>query len=208
MTRQNLIKVLTFLSNSYHGKFKFPKKNKEENELLIETWYTYLKEYDYELVKASVKKTVVFHSEWPPTIGELVREIQVLKFSHNKQVSPEKAWKIAKESVRKYGFYDAKGAKESMPASVWKSINLTGGYTYLCHSKEHDTYLRSQFMKNHEALMEEEKPEKLLPVGIKKEMDFLKNKNQKKIKEKKEDLIEEKTDRNLQGGKKHGSSIL
>ena len=192
MTRQNLIKVLTFLSNSYHGKFKFPKKNKEENELLIETWYTYLKEYDYELVKASVKKTVVFHSEWPPTIGELVREIQVLKFSHNKQVSPEKAWKIAKESVRKYGFYRAKEAKESMPVSVWKAINMIGGYTYLCHSKEHDTYLRSQFIKSHNTIIEEEKELRELPSNIKKEIDSYKSKNQKQLAAQKKKLVENK----------------
>ncbi|MGM0438758.1 MAG: replicative helicase loader/inhibitor [Bacillota bacterium] len=200
MTRQNLIKVLTFLSNSYHGKFKFPKKNKKENELLVESWYTYLQEYDYNLVKTSVKKAVVYHAEWPPTIGELIKEIQELKNSNKKTISPEKAWKIAKEAVRKYGFYDAKRAKKSTPPLVWKAINLIGGYSYLCHSKEHDTYLRSQFIKTYSSLIEEEKPERLLPSAVKEEIESFNNKIKKDLIEKRKKLVDEKSYKNDERG--------
>lgn len=193
MTRQNLIKVLTFLASSYHGKFKFPKKSKEQNELLVESWYTYLQEYDYELVKTSVKRSIVYHAEWPPTIGELVKEIQELKNKNTKKVIPEEAWKIAKEAVRKYGFYNAKGAKKSTPPLVWKSINLTGGYSYLCHSREHDTYLRSQFIKNYKTLLEEEKPERLLPSNIKEEIEAYNNKIKENLLKKRKKLVDKKT---------------
>jgi len=192
MTRKYLIKLLTFLANSYHGKFKFPKKNKEETELLIETWYTYLKEYDHDLVKNSVKKAVIFHAEWPPTIGELVKETQELKNINEKQITSEEAWQIAKEAVRKYGFYKPKEAKESMPVSVWKAINMIGGYTYLCHSKEHDTYLRSQFIKSHNTIIEEEKELRELPSNIKEEIDSYKSKNQKQLAAQKKKLVENK----------------
>ena len=85
------------------------------------------------------------------------KETQELKNINEKQITSEEAWQIAKEAVRKYGFYKPKEAKESMPVSVWKAINMIGGYTYLCHSKEHDTYLRSQFIKSHNTIIEEEK---------------------------------------------------
>jgi len=75
MKKAELIKVLVFLSNAYPRKFKFPLKTKRDNKEFIETWYDFLGDYDYLTVKNTAKKLIIRKTEWPPTLGEVVKEI-------------------------------------------------------------------------------------------------------------------------------------
>lgn len=76
MKRVELMSLLVFLSNAYPRKFNFPKRNKKDNKEFIETWYDFLKEFEYSTVEKAFKKLIIRKSEWPPTLGEVVKEIK------------------------------------------------------------------------------------------------------------------------------------
>ncbi|MFW5804867.1 MAG: replicative helicase loader/inhibitor [bacterium] len=169
MNKTELLKVLTFISNSYSNKFKFPKDNQEENKILIETWYSFLHDYDYEVVKVAVKKIVVNKPQWPPTVGELVNAIEDLSQPEENKITGGEAWSMALEAVRKYGYYDMKGGMESLPPLIRKTIECFGGYGALCHSKTNDSYARQNFISIYEELSKKRAVNELLPPSIKKE---------------------------------------
>ena len=76
MEKVELMSLLVFLSNAYPKKLNFPQGNKKDNKEFIDTWYDFLQDYDYKTVKRAIKKLIIRKSEWPPTLGEVVKEIK------------------------------------------------------------------------------------------------------------------------------------
>ena len=179
MKKTELIKVLTFISNAYPNKFSFPRKNKNDNKIFIETWYSFLKDYNYNLVKIGVKKIIINKATWPPTVGELVKEIEKLKMNESDKLTGAEAWAIALEAVRKYGFYDMAQAMKDMPSLVKKSVECFGGYDALCHSKVQDSYSRQNFIRIYEDLARKNNNSKFLPSSIYNEVQALRESKDK-----------------------------
>ena len=76
MKKVELIKLLIFLSNAYPRKFNFPQKTKKANKEFVETWYDFLQDFEYSIAEKSLKRLIIRKSEWPPTLGEVVKEIK------------------------------------------------------------------------------------------------------------------------------------
>lgn len=169
MNRTDLVKVLTFISNSYPGKFKYPLDSREETKFFTETWYSFLGDYDYQLVRTAVKKLIINKASWPPAVGELVHEIESLTTAAVDKISAGEAWQLALEAVRKYGYYQAGQAMASLPSLVQKTIQCYGGFTAVCHSEIHSSFARQNFMKIYQELASKKENEELLPPSLKKE---------------------------------------
>ena len=107
MKKQEMVKLLKFLNSYYQKKFEYPKETKEDTKMLIETWYMFLGDYDYNLIRTAIKKMVV-EKEWPPTPGELVKQIEKLKMSKEEKLSGSEAWSRLQEAINKYGRYRQK----------------------------------------------------------------------------------------------------
>lgn len=187
MTKSNLIKILTFISNSYPSKFEFPLDNREETKFFTETWYSFLKDYDYQLVRIAVKKLIINNSTWPPTVGEIVNEIESLITPIGEKLSGGEAWQITLDAVRKYGYYQAGLAMSTLPELVQKTIHCYGGFAAVCHSEIHNSFVRHNFIKIYQELASKKKDEEMLPPSLKKETKAIveKFKNNKKA-----DLLE------------------
>ena len=163
MKRSELIKLLSIISNSYPGKFEFPRETKEETELLLETWYAMLRDYDYAEAKRAYSQYIIKKPAWPPTLGEIIAEIQQSQQGGELNLTSGEAWKLALDAVRKYGIYQAGKAMASLPPLVQDTIQCLGGYEYLCHSEIDNTFIRSNFIKFFEELKAKKKAITSLP---------------------------------------------
>lgn len=80
LTKQDIVKYLTMIrvnfENSYAG-------TKEEQALLVETWFAILKPFPKELVGEAVKRALM-HSEFAPRIGNIVNEIERMQQAYSK----------------------------------------------------------------------------------------------------------------------------
>jgi hypothetical protein len=92
MEKSEIIKILSYLNNCYSNRFKFPKPNDEDGtKLMVEVWHDLLKYYQYQLVVAAVKKLIINRPHWPPTPGEIVKEVEMLKLPDEAKITAGEA---------------------------------------------------------------------------------------------------------------------
>lgn len=169
-----MVKILKFLNNYYQNKFKFPKETDMDTEQIIETWYIFLGEYDYEVVSASLKKLVINQAKWPPTPGEVIQEIEKnINESNPNQISGPEAWNLLLKAIRKHSwFYNPDKVKEELPETVLKAAEVTGLST-VAQSSENDTFIMNRFIKTFEQIKQHQNEREMLPGGIRKEVEKL-----------------------------------
>ena len=164
MNRKETIATFALISALFPRDDKFANATKE----MISAWNEMLADIPFDTVKAAIKAAVAT-SPFPPSICE-IRNYAV-KISENSLRSPEEAWKIASDAIRKYstntvpieGFkkeykfvrfgepvkVEPSGveyeAKRKVPPDVWEVMELMG-YRDMCVSENPDV-VRGQFMK-------------------------------------------------------------
>jgi hypothetical protein len=170
MDKQQVIKLLTYLSNCYNNKFKFPKADQQANQMKIEVWHDLLKYYDNELVTAAAKKKILNDSSWPPSVGEIVHQVELITQSPEDRISAGMAWNMVLKAVRKYGYYKPKEAMQSLPPKVREAVEHFGGFNAVCHSKENDSYAKTHFHKLYKEVIRHNKDMQYLPEKFKEEL--------------------------------------
>lgn len=168
MKKEELIKLLKFLNSYYQQKFEYPKSDTEDSKFIQETWYMFLGEYDYSLVRIAVKKLVV-KKEWPPTPGEVVKQIEKLKMSDEDKLTGPEAWDQLCTAIHNYGRYREKKLLESLPDRVVKAAKVTG--MELIYMKGGDSFIQNRFIKTYEQLQERDFERQMLPGSIKKDIE-------------------------------------
>ena len=170
MQKSECIKLLSYLNNCYNNRFIFPKPNdKPATDLMVEVWFDLLRYYQYQLVVAALKKLIINQPEWPPTPGEIVREVEKLMLPEDAKISAGEAWYLALEAVRKYGYYNSKEGMESLPPAVREAVRNFGGFTALCHSQD-TSYVKNQFIKLYQEVELKRKDTAYLPKPFKKKL--------------------------------------
>lgn len=180
MTQKELIKVLTFISNAYPQKFNFPCEDEKDSKALINTWGTFVKDYDYKMVQIAVKKLIINKPEWPPTVGELVGEIENIQTPKEDKLSAGEAWELVLKAIRRHGvLYGTERAESELPRKVLKTVNCIGGLKNIGMSNENDTYFMNQFCKMYNDVSQAIDMDERLPGSIKKETEMLAEKFKK-----------------------------
>ncbi|MCK8824710.1 replicative helicase loader/inhibitor [Fuchsiella alkaliacetigena] len=178
MTRQEVIKILSFISNAYAGKFEFPKGTEEASETLIQSWLEFLEDYEHQAAKVALKKYIVENPKWPPAVGELVQEINKIHLPEEDNLLPAEAWSQLVKAIRHYGYYREQEALESMSPLVAKTVEYMG-WRELCY-ETNTGVLRGQFLKMYKQLQQRQQKENMLPSSLKKEIKELKGDHQKR----------------------------
>jgi len=160
MKKNKIIKLLTYMNFNYSGRFKFPRKSEHETNMMVEVWYDLLKYYNYELIDKALKKLIIESPKWPPSAGEIVREVEIMTRAPEDKLTAGEAWRLAVNSVRKYGYYRPIEGLNSLPEQVRKTVEHFGGFRRLCHADISSGYARSQFMKLYKEV--KRKKEKLI----------------------------------------------
>jgi hypothetical protein len=170
MSKKEIIKLLTYLNHCYPGKFNFPKKSKRENQMLIEVWYDLLKNYQHQQISSVVKKIVVNNGHWPPSVGEIVKEVEKLKIPACDKITAGEAWMLVLNAVRKYGYYNAGEGMQSLPKKVRETVEHFGGFAAICHSEVNNNYVRSHFMKLYKEVNRNNEEYMYLPPAVRDEL--------------------------------------
>lgn len=184
MTYEELVKTLTLISNSYPNKFKYPTGNEEDDEVFEETWFSYLSEYPYKVVAAVIRKLSVNNPTWPPTVGEVVQEIEKLRLSEDDEITGPEAWQMTINAVGKYSaIYNPEKVLENLPELVRKTAQVVG-LRKMAFNDEADTFLRSSFIQTYEQIHQHEMERKMLPGNIRDDVDRIKRPETKKLADK------------------------
>mgnify|MGYP006291168635 CR=1 FL=1 len=171
MKKQEMTKLLKFLNSYYQQKFDYPKENKQDTKMMIETWYMFLGEFNYELVRASAKKMVV-NKEWPPTPGELVQEVQKMQMDEQDKLTAGEAWKEVLDAISRYGStYGAKKTMDSLPDRVAKAVECCGGIRAIGMSSADDSYMMNQFKTVYNQLTVREHEKEMLPGNVREDVE-------------------------------------
>jgi len=172
MTEKEVLKLLTWIGNVYQKKFDFPKNDNKDNKMMIKTWARYLKEYDYKTAQVALDKLIINKPKWPPTVGELVQEIE--KISRPERLTAGEAWANVLHAVRRHGvLYGTKKAMNSLDPLTRKAVECVGGIRIIGMSDENDTYMMNRFIKVYNNLEEKEADREYLPGNVRKEVEML-----------------------------------
>jgi len=171
MKKPEMLKLFKYLHSYYDEKFTIPDE-KNDLKLKIETWLDFLGDYDYKVVQIATKK-IVSQKIWPPTPGEIMKEIE--KTKQPEQISGQEAWGRVIELVRRYGcIYGENKIMEKLSEEMKKAVISVGGLQVIGMSQENDTYLMNNFIKAFESITERAKEIKMLPQSLREEMEKLK----------------------------------
>lgn len=158
MNRQETIQVITLLAGNYDS---IANKNKAQKELMVSTWQECLGDLDYKLVLQAVKKTII-ESPYPPTIHD-IRKNAVAMVNPATGKTAIEAWNEAHKMICR-GTYMTQEEFEQHSPEVKKFF---GGIRQLKDYATNEDFnmdvVRSNFLKQYEALVERDKEQKLLP---------------------------------------------
>jgi len=167
MEKKQTFKVLTLISSIYQKKFEFG-ENKDDDKMTVNAWHRYLSSYQYEIVQSVVDKIILNKPEWPPTVGEVVREIEDLKAGD--KLLPGAAWDKVLKAIRLYGaLYGIQKAMNSLDQRTKLAVRGVGGLTAIAKANDNElNFLKNDFKKEYKAITDKEVKENYLPVGLKK----------------------------------------
>ncbi|MDI3548158.1 MAG: hypothetical protein PWR10_1810 [Halanaerobiales bacterium] len=169
MKKTELVKILKFLNSYYQNRFEYPKETKEDTRMLQETWYMFLQEYDYQLVQVALKKLVI-EKEWPPTPGEIIKEIENIRTPESEKLTAGEAWSMVLEAIQRYGTaYGTEKAMNSLPPKVRRAVECVGGLRVIGMSNAEETYMMNQFCKVYNELSDKYDRQARLPESVRRE---------------------------------------
>jgi len=187
MRKQDTLKLLKYINFYYGRKLDIPVEE-ELLEMLIQTWHDFLGGYEYEMVKTAVKKLMI-NSEWPPTPGDIIKEIETIKLPKEAKLTAGEAWSLVLDIIGKYGTsVNIKKAVDSLPFKVLEAARCVGGLQAIGRSSEDDTYLMDAFLQAYKNINLREREDKLLPGSVRQEVKMLAD----RFKNKEQALLEDK----------------
>lgn len=135
MTAQEFIKPMKMLGVAY---------NKEITKDQVELWYGFFKEValtDFRKACARVIET----DEYMPSIARMRKEVAVVR-TPQLQGDANGAWETVLLAIKKYGFYNADEAMQSLDMATQRVVRLMGGFQRICMSEDGD-WLRKNFVQ-------------------------------------------------------------
>ena len=163
MNRQETTQIITLLAGNYNS---IAEKSKEQKQMMLNTWQECLGDLDYKLVLQAVKKTII-ESPYPPTIHEIRKNaIEIINPSNAK--TPIEAWEEAYKMICN-GTYMTQEEFDTHTPEIKKFFGSTTQLkAYATNVDFNMDVVRSNFLKQYEAITEREKQQKLLPEQMQK----------------------------------------
>jgi hypothetical protein len=152
------------MMNSYPMFFK--EFNTDNFEVQINLWQRSLADCEYKDV-VNAFELWLNTEKYPPTLAEF--KPVVARFRNpNALLSPERAWEMVSNAVRKYGSYNSERAFATFSEPIKRSIRNIGGWQKICQTelgREWD-FLRKNFVEAYNDFGQDMREQELLPVSV------------------------------------------
>ena len=141
--------------------------NMQVTEAMVSLWHELLRDLEFNLAKAAVKK-LLLESPYPPTIADIRKQVVEIATPPEDRIDAAQAWGEVMKAIRFYGYYRQEEALASMSPRTTKVVRYMG-WQEICTSERPDV-VRGQFMKMYETVANREKQERLLPASLRAEI--------------------------------------
>lgn len=160
MTRQETVVIITLLAGNYES-FAKRTQTDEQVKIILDTWYSCLEDLDYKLVLQAVKKTII-ESPYPPTIHDIRKNAIELVNPGSKKTAIE-AWNEAYKMICNGAYMTQEEFELHSPETkkFFGSVNQLRAYA--TNVDFNMDVVRSNFLKQYELIISQEKSQKLLP---------------------------------------------
>ena len=163
MTHSELLKVLTYLSHSFPGKFNYPKEDDRENEMFEKVWLDQLEGFEYGLVIQAARNYVRKGNPWPPAVGELVKICDDANKTDEDRMTAEEAWEKFQRIASVYGVYREDEALKQLPTRIRRTIDILGGFFKVATYEDDRGFLEKRFREVYDNISETEAERERLP---------------------------------------------
>lgn len=140
--------------------------NPENFESQVNLWHRSLADCDYKDV-VNAFEIWLNTEKYPPTLAEF--KPVVLRFRNpDVFISPERAWEIVSNAVRKFGSYNSERAFETFSEPIKRAVRNVGGWQKICQTelgREWD-FLRKNFIDVYQDFSQDAKEQELLPASV------------------------------------------
>ena len=173
MKKDEVVKLLNYLSTYYNKRFEMP-DNKMKMKMMVETWGDFLGEYPYQQIKTATKKLIA-EKEWPPTPGEITKEVEKMLMPEEDKFSGQEVWGKIIGLVRRYGVeYGSEKILENLTETSKEAIGAIGGLRIIGISNENDTFLMNNFVKTYNSFQKRKQESQMLPGSVRENIRVIK----------------------------------
>lgn len=152
-------------------KSAYPSFNIMPDKYSIKVWYRMLGDLDFKLCETALLELIATHT-YPPQIAEI--RAKCAEYNSPQLKDAGEAWGEIQMAIRKYGYYRADEALESLSAPVRTAAERIG-FRELCTSENPEAN-RAHFFKIYNAIAERESQNAMIPVQILEQKEAYQNK--------------------------------
>jgi hypothetical protein len=135
----------------------------------IAAWYGLLNDIDDAALEAGFGRACR-ECEGFPSVA-LIRRF-ACDLQHGEQSSIPDVWPKVLEAIRYFGFYGKAGARNAIPANVWKALGGDVGWEHLCEMEaDQRTAFAAQFRERYREIREREQRDRRLPEHLRPRID-------------------------------------
>jgi hypothetical protein len=138
------------------------------NEAKLQLWNELLMDVPYPLAQAAIKKYIC-ESPNPPTIADIRGVVANIMYYKEDEVDARDAWGEVMRCVSAYGSYNPEEAIEGMSRKTAEAAKKIG-WREICLS-ENTSAVKDKFIRIYEDLEERERRERMLPEGLRLEIE-------------------------------------
>lgn len=158
MNKQETTKIITFLAGNYDS---IAKKDINQKNIMVNTWHECLQDIDYKLVQEAIKKSIM-ESPYPPTIADIRKgAYELVKGEERTAID---AWNEAYSMICSGLYMTQKQFEEASPEvkRFFGSINQVRQLA-MEDADTTNTVVKGQFLKQYEAIVENNRKQEMLP---------------------------------------------
>lgn len=161
MNKQETTQVITLLAGNYPS---ISSKTKEQKQMMLNTWQECLGDLEYNLVLQAVKKSII-ESPYPPTIHE-VRKNAIEMVNPSTAKTGIEDWDECYKMICN-GLYMTQEEFDNHSEVCKRFLgSLSQLKAYAQNVDFNMDVVRSNFLKQHEIIVNREKEKKLLPMQM------------------------------------------
>lgn len=169
-------------------KSAYPSFNIMPDKYSIKVWYRMLGDLDFQLCETALLELIATHT-YPPQISEI--RAKCAEYNSPQLKDAGEAWGEVQMAIRKYGYYRADEAIESLVGPVRTAAERIG-FRELCMSENPEAN-RAHFFKIYNAIVDRETQNAMVPVQILEQ----KHEHQNRISAKTTESIEDRKEKTL-----------